>query len=111
MTPSPMWIALLEERRTELITLSDVLRRALGRSVIRRERVWPQLGEHALVLSRRDGEPWRDRPGVITDRRGGNLRIGPDGKPRPPALVEYRVDGYVNWYPWFCLRVVEGEGA
>lgn len=65
----------------------------------------PKVGDRAWVVDFNTGEPWRDRPGRVLERRGGVPRRGPDGKPRRPKVVEYLVDGYVNWYEWHQLIV------
>jgi hypothetical protein len=68
-------------------------------------RALPRIGDRVWVCDENTGDPWRDEPGYVLERRGGVKRFGPDGKPRRPKIVEYLVTGYACWYPWHQLIV------
>lgn len=71
---------------------------------IRHRWVLPRIGELVWVVDERTALPWRDHPGRVVDKRGGTPRIGSNGKPLPPAIVQYQVTGYGSWYDWFLLE-------
>jgi hypothetical protein len=86
---------------------------------LRNERVLPAVGELVVVNEYHTGRP--RRPGLfrVVAQRGGVPRVGRGragglhgalqarhGKPRPPALVEYLVDGFGGWHDWFQLERV-----
>lgn len=90
-----------------LRALVESPRPPIGPAPIRNVRVLPQVNELVVVMDYHTGRP--RRPGVfrVYDQRGGvPRRVGK--RWLPPAIVEYRVDGFHGWYKWFQLeRVVE----
>ena len=73
---------------------------------LRNRLVLPVVGDEVVVCDDHTGRP--RRPGVfrVVARQGGVPRLGRDGKPRPPALVEYLVEGFGSWHPWHQLERV-----
>jgi hypothetical protein len=75
---------------------------------LRHERVLPVLGDLVTAHGYHDGRPVRAEPGRVWDQRGGVPRRR-GKKPAPPAIVEYKVDGYSGWYKWFQVVPVSGS--